>query len=24
VDLKFDQRENKRLECEAVIWHDNL
>jgi Tfp pilus assembly protein PilZ len=24
VDLKFDQRKNKRLRCEAVIWHDNL
>ena len=24
MDLKFDQRENKRLKCEAVIWHDNL
>ena len=24
MDLKFDQRENKRLKCEAIIWHDNL
>jgi hypothetical protein len=24
VDLKFDQRENKRLKFEAIIWHDNL
>jgi len=24
VDLKFDQRKNKRLRCEVVIWHDNL
>jgi hypothetical protein len=24
VVLKFDQRKNKRLRCEAVIWHDNL
>ena len=24
MDLKFDQRKNKRLRCEAVIWHDNL
>jgi Tfp pilus assembly protein PilZ len=24
VDLKFDQRANKRLKCEAFIWHDNL
>ena len=24
MDLKFDQREKKRLKCEAVIWHDNL
>ena len=24
MDLKFDQRKNKRLRCDAVIWHDNL
>jgi len=24
VVLKFDQRKNKRLRCEAVIWHNNL
>ena len=24
MDLKFDQRKNKRFRCEAVIWHDNL
>jgi len=24
VGLKFDQRKNKRLRCEAVLWHDNL
>jgi Tfp pilus assembly protein PilZ len=24
VGLKFDQRKNKRLRREAVIWHDNL
>ena len=24
MDLKFDQRKNKRFRCEAVIWHNNL
>ena len=24
MNLKFDKRGNKRLRCEAVIWHDNL
>ena len=24
MDLKLDQRKDKRLRCEAVIWHDNL
>jgi len=24
VDLKSDQRRNRRLKCEAVIWHNNL
>lgn len=24
MNLKFDKRRNKRLRCEAVIWHDNL
>ena len=24
MNLKFDKRRNKRLRCDAVIWHDNL
>ena len=24
MNLKFEKRKNKRLGCEAVIWHDNL
>ncbi len=24
MDLKFDQRRDRRLRCEAVIWHNNL
>ena len=24
MDIKFEQRKNKRFQCEAVIWHDNL
>ena len=24
MDLKYDQRKNKRIRCEAVLWHDNL